>query len=361
MTEPNSAPPARRHRPDRRRALRRAPHRLWFLQVAGGESSRWPRSASATSSCRCPRCAARISTATARVLAQTVPVTSLVVDRQQLSSSTSARSSRPTSPRCWAHDTRRHRPSSSTTRNYAAFEPVPVAKNVDLDDRRLRHRAPRPSSREMSVTTHRRASLPARLPGRRHPRLPRARSTPRSSTRTRATATRPPTPSGRPASSRCSSPSCAGRRARTRWRSTTRAAPSTSSTVTQPEAGPRRAAHHRPADAAHRRGVAHPGHGGCAHARRPQTTATTTRPTRARWWCSTPRTGAVVAMASNPSFDPNDFITGDADQYFKDPDNSAAASTARSTPYAPGSTFKLITSLAMLQSDPVPGDGPNTT
>ena len=33
------------------------------------------------------------------------------------------------------------------------------------------------------------------------------------------------------------------------------------------------------------------------------------------------RTGSVVAMASNPSFNPNDFISGNADQYFKDPNN----------------------------------------
>ena len=33
------------------------------------------------------------------------------------------------------------------------------------------------------------------------------------------------------------------------------------------------------------------------------------------------RTGSVVAMASNPSFDPNDFIADNSDKYFKDPNN----------------------------------------
>ena len=65
------------------------------------------------------------------------------------------------------------------------------------------------------------------------------------------------------------------------------------------------------------------------------------------------RTGSVVAMASNPSFDPNDFISGNADQYFAGP-QQPAASTARSARYAPGSTFKTITSIAMLQSGLVP-------
>ena len=60
------------------------------------------------------------------------------------------------------------------------------------------------------------------------------------------------------------------------------------------------------------------------------------------------RTGSVVAMASNPSFDPNDFINGDADKYFKDP-NFPLINRALNA-YAPGSTFKTITSIAMLQS-----------
>ncbi len=75
------------------------------------------------------------------------------------------------------------------------------------------------------------------------------------------------------------------------------------------------------------------------------------------------RTGAVVAMASNPSFNPNDFISGNSDQYFKDPDNPPLLNRALN-PSAPGSTFKLITSLAMLQNsgpDHLFPDGPNTT
>jgi penicillin-binding protein 2 len=60
------------------------------------------------------------------------------------------------------------------------------------------------------------------------------------------------------------------------------------------------------------------------------------------------RDGSVVAMASNPGFDPNDFIAGTADHYIEDP-NYPLINRAL-TPYAPGSTFKTFTSLAMLQS-----------
>jgi penicillin-binding protein 2 len=70
------------------------------------------------------------------------------------------------------------------------------------------------------------------------------------------------------------------------------------------------------------------------------------------------RTGAVVAMASNPSFNPNDFISGSSDQYFKDP-NSPLLNRALN-PLAPGSTFKPFTSIAMLQSPTLFPDGANT-
>jgi penicillin-binding protein 2 len=60
------------------------------------------------------------------------------------------------------------------------------------------------------------------------------------------------------------------------------------------------------------------------------------------------RTGAVVAMASNPSYDPNAFISGNADQYFKDANHPLINRALNS--YAPGSTFKTLTSIAMLQT-----------
>lgn len=59
------------------------------------------------------------------------------------------------------------------------------------------------------------------------------------------------------------------------------------------------------------------------------------------------RTGQVVAMASAPTFDPNDFIGGDSDHYFDDP-TSPLIDRAIS-PYPPGSTFKPFTSIAMLK------------
>jgi penicillin-binding protein 2 len=60
------------------------------------------------------------------------------------------------------------------------------------------------------------------------------------------------------------------------------------------------------------------------------------------------RTGSVVAQASNPSFDPNDFVKGDADKYFQDPNHPMINRALNA--YAPGSTFKTFTSIAMLQS-----------
>jgi penicillin-binding protein 2 len=59
------------------------------------------------------------------------------------------------------------------------------------------------------------------------------------------------------------------------------------------------------------------------------------------------RTGQVVALASNPTFDPNNFILGNSDQYLTDPAQPLFDRAVSG--YAPGSTFKLFTSLAMLK------------
>src|SRR2546430_16163138 len=64
-------------------------------------------------------------------------------------------------------------------------------------------------------------------------------------------------------------------------------------------------------------------------------------------------------MASNPTFDPNNFISGKSDQYFKDPNNPLINRALNA--YAPGSTFKTFTSIAMLQEPGVFPDGPGTT
>jgi penicillin-binding protein 2 len=70
------------------------------------------------------------------------------------------------------------------------------------------------------------------------------------------------------------------------------------------------------------------------------------------------RTGAVVAMASNPGFNPNDFISGNGDQYIEDP--ALPLLNRALNPYAPGSTFKAITSIAMLQSGLFPEGAAHT-
>jgi penicillin-binding protein 2 len=65
------------------------------------------------------------------------------------------------------------------------------------------------------------------------------------------------------------------------------------------------------------------------------------------------RTGSVVAMASAPNYNPNDFITGNSDRYLKDP-NHPLLDRATSA-YPPGSTFKMISAVAMLKSGLEPG------
>jgi penicillin-binding protein 2 len=60
------------------------------------------------------------------------------------------------------------------------------------------------------------------------------------------------------------------------------------------------------------------------------------------------RTGSVVSMASAPNYNPNEFIAHHGDAYVTDP-NHPLLDRATSS-YAPGSTFKTFTSVAMLKS-----------
>lgn len=65
------------------------------------------------------------------------------------------------------------------------------------------------------------------------------------------------------------------------------------------------------------------------------------------------KTGGIIAMASYPSMDPNDFANGlssDKAKYYWDEDLKPTLNRAISATYAPGSTFKMVTALAALSS-----------
>src|SRR5262249_19324071 len=75
-----------------------------------------------------------------------------------------------------------------------------------------------------------------------------------------------------------------------------------------------------------------------------------------------PRDGSVLAMASNPSYNPADFVNGirpEAYAALTDPANHCPlCNRALQGQYAPGSTFKLFTALAGLRTGLI---APNTT
>lgn len=71
------------------------------------------------------------------------------------------------------------------------------------------------------------------------------------------------------------------------------------------------------------------------------------------------RSGAVLAMASSPSFDPNSFVTGisvdDWEQLIED-ERRPLLNKPVSGAYPPGSTFKMIVALAALESGVIGAD-----
>ncbi len=66
---------------------------------------------------------------------------------------------------------------------------------------------------------------------------------------------------------------------------------------------------------------------------------------------SEPSTGKILAMVSNPTFDPNT-ITNDWNQYVSDKSSSVLLNRATQGLYPPGSTFKIITALEYIRENP---------
>jgi penicillin-binding protein 2 len=70
------------------------------------------------------------------------------------------------------------------------------------------------------------------------------------------------------------------------------------------------------------------------------------------------RTGEVLASANTPSFDPNEFNRGISETLYRSLNNKFTPLINKfvAGQYAPGSTFKIVTSLAALESGTVSGD-----
>ncbi|HYH12632.1 MAG TPA: penicillin-binding transpeptidase domain-containing protein, partial [Thermomicrobiales bacterium] len=75
-----------------------------------------------------------------------------------------------------------------------------------------------------------------------------------------------------------------------------------------------------------------------------------------------PRTGAILAMVSHPTYDPNDFVTGnftDEDlEFLNDPVLRPQANRAAGETYPPGSIFKVVTTSAAMANLGYTGETP---
>lgn len=72
------------------------------------------------------------------------------------------------------------------------------------------------------------------------------------------------------------------------------------------------------------------------------------------------KTGGILAMASYPEMDPNDFVDGSYGEkrdYYNDPSLKPAFNRAIQAVYPPGSTFKPITAMAALESGKLQANG----
>lgn len=72
-----------------------------------------------------------------------------------------------------------------------------------------------------------------------------------------------------------------------------------------------------------------------------------------------PKTGEILALASQPSYDPNDFavrISGEEWQRLNDDPEHPLMNRAVQAQLAPGSTFKILETTAMLESKAIPAD-----
>ncbi len=323
--------------------------RLWFLQVTGGEKLAVAAQRQRDRFVTVPALRGTIYDRNGKVLAQTVPVTSLIVDRQNLSpaerktleANLAILLSTPTAP-VTADDVDKLIDNT----NYEAFEPVPVAKNVTLEQAIYvtEHRSDFP---EVSVT---------RTAERQYPQAFQAAdilgyiaqvnqddldSHPNEGYLPRDTI-------GKSGIEKMFETELRGKPGRDKVEVDNQGRAVNVVEVEKPEAG-----HdvrltvdldiQHIAEESLQQGM--------------DGARTLVDPDSGSYYAADSgavvvldaRTGSVVAMASNPSFNPNDFISGNSDQYFAPEANSPLLNRALGA-YAPGSTFKTITSIAMLQN-----------
>ncbi len=201
--------------------------------------------------------------------------------------------------------------------------------------------SPRLASRRVSCASTRRAR------SRRTWSATRAGSTPRSTGRGRRRATPPTTRSGRPVSSRPSSPSCGARRSSRRCASTTEGSRSANPSSARPS----------PATTCSSRSTSTPRRSPRTRSQQGMEGARRLVSPEGGYYQATggavvvldARTGAVVALASAPTFDPNVIVTGGLPPEYLDPNGSLPLIDRALSAYAPGSTFKLFSGMATLK------------